>query len=207
VETTQQIVTRRTIKLLFHFTRVENLDAILAHGLLAKTDFAARELTPTVNDALRLDGFPNASNVSIGFPNYKMFYSYRMADTSVKWAIVAFEPRVLWEKDCAFCMENAAKNSVTAVPIEERKGPEALERLFGEFEAKPSRAEMRLIDAYPTCPQAEVLVFGVIEPEYIVGVAFNERGLADAYKVKVTNKKIVFNYELYSYRLDYKHWQ
>jgi hypothetical protein len=73
--TVQEYVAEREIDCLVHFTRASNLDSILQRGLLPR-DILMVEGYNDFNDQYRHDG-TNAVCLSIGFPNYKMFFSLR----------------------------------------------------------------------------------------------------------------------------------
>lgn len=57
----EKIVSQRNIKLLIHFTRVENLQSILENGLLPRSNFEELGAEPLTNDKVRLDGFLGAT--------------------------------------------------------------------------------------------------------------------------------------------------
>ena len=124
----QQEVEHRQIKYVFHFTRASHVPSILAHGLVPRAEWAPQGIQAEVNDQYRIDGHTTANCCSIGHPNYKMFYRMRI-NTDCNWVVLIIDARVLWEKDCAFCVENAASNNVTAVPIQDRKGLAAFRML------------------------------------------------------------------------------
>jgi ssDNA thymidine ADP-ribosyltransferase, DarT len=170
--TIEQIVEARKIKQLVHFTRLENLDSILNYGLRTRGDCLARNIGCVHTDDYRLD-HQEATCLSITFPNYKMFFRYRMQNPNSRWAVVGIRPSVLWEKDCAFCKENAASANVSGIPIEDRRGLAAFSGIFDDFGDK-KRADLKIPDSYPTNPQAEVLVFDPIGTENILGVAFEQ---------------------------------
>lgn len=138
-------------------------------------------LAPQINDQLRLDGHRNSSSVSIGFPNSQMLYKYRMAEPLVDWVILVLHPSILWAKDCAFCKHNAADGRISCRPLQELMTPESLLGMFDEIEGGLSRAEQRLKISDPTDVQAEVLVFDVIEPQYILGVIYEKAAVRDAH--------------------------
>lgn len=169
------------IPFLAHFTRVANLPSIMRHGLYPISRAAQNGIKPEANDELRLDGHKDASSLSIGFPNYKMFYKYRLENPGVEWAVLGIEPSVLWTKDCAFCCHNAADARVSCLPPAQLKTPEAFIRMYEEIEGVQSREEQRLKPFDPTDGQAEVLVFDIIEPEFIGGAIFENSAIRDAY--------------------------
>lgn len=73
----ERIVTERNIRWLVHFTRIENLESILENGLLPRNNFEGLDVQPLTNDAFRLDGFLEATSLSIESPNYRMFWKCR----------------------------------------------------------------------------------------------------------------------------------
>lgn len=200
-------VENRGIQYLVHFTRIENLGCILQNGLISVDSLDNCKIDYHPNDEYRLDNCCNATCLSIQFPNYKMFYKYRCENPDSNWVVLYIQKDVLWEKDCGFCVENAASSNVTSIPLDRRKGVDAFNVLYNDYPGKPSRESLGISSALPTHPQAEVLVFDIIEPKYIQGVAFNNLEDINKYSYLVPSnmpKKVVE--ELFSYRNDYKHW-
>ena len=196
-----------------HFTRIENLPSILKYGLYPKANLGELGTAAIINDKLRQQRFSNATSLSVQFPNYRMFYKLRcdlLEQESVPkthWVVLTLRPAILWEKDCAFYITNAASSGMVMLDIDTRKSVEAFRELFEERDGKPSRAELGISDRFPTDPQAEVLVFDKIEPNYILGCAFNtkynlEKLRTDFPDILFETKKVRFNS-----RVDYKHWQ
>lgn len=205
--TIQDFAAARNIKYLYHFTRLGNLQSILTQGLLPRDQCAARQITPLINDQLRLD-YTDGICLTIAFPNYKMFYPLRCNNPGVQWAVVAVRASVLWEKDSAFCRENAAKAAVTAIPLPQRRGLGALQAMYEDFPGVP-RNTLGIPPQYPTNPQAEVLVFEHIAPEYIVGVAFNDAALRRQYAAMILPRPYEFldAPRYFSARSDFQHWK
>ncbi|MGV6848671.1 MAG: hypothetical protein ACWA5A_09860 [Marinibacterium sp.] len=65
---------RRRIPCLVHFTQVANLTSIMTHGLVPMARADRMGLKPVINDADRWDGYRDAVSLSVGFPNYRMFW-------------------------------------------------------------------------------------------------------------------------------------
>jgi hypothetical protein len=86
-----------------------------------------------------------------------MFYKYSK-DSRSNWVVLLLTSAILWEKDCAFCKENAASNSVRSLPLADRKTPMAFRNLFTDYDSI-NRRELNIPINYPTHPQAETLVF------------------------------------------------
>ncbi len=121
--------------------------------------------------------------------------------------VLGIKPSILWEKDCAFCVTNAANNAIVRIDIEERKGADAFERLFNQIDGKPSREEMRINDRCPTDPQAEVLVFDKIEADSIFGAAFKNNVEIERFRKKFPQKRFKIFSSLFAPREDYNYWQ
>ena len=88
----------RGIKTLIQFTRIENLDTILTHGLIPRELLEHRvflnALNPRFSDLQRVDNRKEMNFLSVSFPNYRMFWSKASKDQE-KWAVLEFEPEFL----------------------------------------------------------------------------------------------------------------
>lgn len=192
----------------FHFTRASNLPGIMAHGLVPRFQL---ENTPNntahFNDPYRYDNERMANCASIGHPNYKMFWGLRQDNREVDWAVLQLSPSVLWEKDCAFCNTNAAKGHIVSVPISARKGVKAFNGMFDEIVLKNTRAQMGIPHHCPTDPQAEVLIFGTIEPHYIMGAFFENQGAVDRAQIAAPSLRCMAHSIPFRPRLDWQYWK
>lgn len=177
------------IPYLLHFTRLENLPSILEHGLYPVGQVHTIGVSPQINDTWRLDGYRDSTSVSITFPNCLMFYRLRMENADAEWVVLILNPSILWEKRCAFCKHNAADSHITIVPLDTLVTPQSFLEMFEEIEGMPSREEQKLKSFDPTDVQAEVLVFGVIEPEYIAAVCFESKKARDTYSPCLGGRK------------------
>lgn len=185
----QDVLQRRGIKGLTHFTRLENLDSILMHGIVPRS-YLVNSATPIngiLTDSLRLDGKDEYSCFSISFPNSQMFYHYRMKERSSKWVVIGLSAQVLVDKteSCLFYPQNAASKVMTDLEVDKFKGAKALEAMFSPF-ANTSKD--------PVDVQAEVMISDVIEPKYIGLVIFNDRNKMDEYQRNYPELKKRFSY-------------
>ncbi|EGQ8539269.1 DarT ssDNA thymidine ADP-ribosyltransferase family protein [Vibrio parahaemolyticus] len=175
-EEIQQILDERRIKVLLHFTQLENLPNILQHGLKTRDELDG---SAKCNDELRLDNHTDTISVSIQHPNDLMFYKYReklrKEDPKADWCVLGIPARILLEQDALFCKRNAACASISCQSEEELRSSASLEAMFDEIEGHTSRADQCLNDNDPTDVQAEVLVKGNIPPEKIKAIVFTSR--------------------------------
>lgn len=196
------------INYVLHFTQAENLSSILKYGILPINQQRFRSILSKRNDLYRLDFCEEATSISIGFPNYKLFYKFRMKDQSVDWVVLAMSAELFLDKQCAFCTDNAANSNVSHQALTERMGPDALRRMFLDAPGKPTRSILDLPKYCPTNPQAEVLVFGEIEPHYIGAILFENNATLAKYRHLVPeNLEVGVLNGYFSPRKDYLHWR
>lgn len=202
----KELVKKRDIQLVVHFTRLKNLKSILEHGLKSRIFLEDNKSDATFNDQYRHDGCKEAICCSITHPNYKMFYKYRQENPEEEWVVLGIKKRIIWKKDCAFSVENAASNNVTKIPIDDRKGKKAFKKLFKEDSSKPTREKLGIADSYPTNPQAEILVFDDISPKDIFGVVFQTNDRVEEYEKLYDGYEFITHDYYFSYREDYENW-
>lgn len=201
----QQFATARNIQYLFHFTQVGNLPSILEHGLLPTNYLDANGINAIRNDPQRIDGTTGIC-LSVSFPNYKLFYPFRKNNPGTQWAVLAIKANVIWEKDCAFCRQNAAKAEVTNIPLHLRKTLPALHAMFDDFPGV-SRATLSVPENFPTHPQAEILVFEPIAPQDIIAIIFDEAAVQRQYSAMNLQQRILYNPSYFSARHDFDKWK
>lgn len=177
------------IPYLLHFTRATNLPSIMNHGLYPIGRAHEIDANPQINDHQRLDGYRNSTSVSISFPNCQMLYKHRMAEPAVDWTILILHPSILYAKNCAFCRHNAADARISSNPLPTLMTPKAFFGMFDEIEGVSSREEQKLKAYDPTDVQAEVLVFDVIEPQYIAAVIFEKASVRDSHLQHLGTRK------------------
>lgn len=203
--TIQEYVTERGIKTLWHFTKLDSLDSILKRGLVTRNVLVGEGNTAVCNDQHRLDG-TNAICLSIGFPNYKMFWSLRQTNPGVDWIVLGINPNALWQLRCVFCAANAASNGVTSIPLQKRMTIDAFKKMFGDFGEK-QRATLGLGDHLPTNPQAEVLMLDGVPIRYVLGAFV--LNIATQQKVQAMHPgfDVRIHAGYFRGRSDYTHWK
>ena len=198
----------RKINSLYHFTKIDNLESILTNGLVPVLVMRENKINYKANDLKRLDGTLEATSVSIGFPNYKLFTKFRFYEyPNYNWCVLELKREILWEKQCKFCSGNAASSAQKLNREAKFNDIDALKEMFQDnrwgrdlFSKLPSD--------YTYNPQAEVLVYDIIEPSYIKRIIFNENRFTLRYKHNENFEKFVFetDIELFKPRKDYKEW-
>jgi len=177
----REAVEARGIPYLVHFTRTLNLPSIFQHGIVPRDEFDNAEIGAHMNDELRLDNQLGANCLSIAFPNAKMLWKLRQENPGTNWAVIILSRTILWEMPCAFCPHNAAAGAITCQPIQNLQTAAAFEAMFAPLPDVDREAEsLKPFD--PTDVQAEVLAFGRIAPEKILGAVFQRRPIRDQYQ-------------------------
>lgn len=199
-------VASRQILNVYHFTKASNLDGILKSGLIPRASLDQIDGYDGFNDEHRLDNCREANCLSISHPNYKMFYALRCSNTQDKWVVIRIAPDILWEYNCAFCHDNAASNSITSEPLENRFGIVAFERMFSPYTFKPSREELNIPDSCPTNPQAEVLLFDTIPIKYFNSICCGDINTYNHYSALYPEINIIIDNSCFSARFDYANW-
>ena len=204
----EKLLKQYQINSLYHFTQAKNLPNIFKHGLLPRDILDSKKIHSYFNDDCRYDKYFNSVCMSIEFPNYKMFYALRQRNPDIDWAVLKLDASILCNFRCAYCWTNAATSLISKIPIEEREGPDAFLGLFGNQPNYPRREELDIPDNYPTNPQAEVLVFGIIPIKYIHNAYFEELSVLNQYRTVIPNsiKAEVFS-SVFRCRNDWEFWQ
>ena len=200
----KDFIKKRRITTLAHFTQLENLESILVNGLLSKHALEENEISYSHNDEFRLEGKNNAICVSISFPNYKMFYKYRCSKKG-EWCVLELDPSILYEKECLFCINNAASSEELRRLDSEKMNISGLKKLF--YDPNFYRESSNLLVRYTTNPQAEVLVLGSIEPKYINGIHFDRNhSKYQEFRLNYPKFKFCVSRGAFSPRCDYENW-
>lgn len=202
--TIQEFAAERGIKYLVHFTQEANLESILQRGLVTR-DALTLEGFDRFNDQVRADG-THAVCLSIGFPNYKMFYGIQKDNPGCDWVILAIAPVALWTLPCAFCTANAALASVAAIPIDQRQTLDAFKAMYADQPGK-ERDKLGIPSHYPTNPQAEVLMLQGVPRQYVIGVIALNPTQEARLTAKYPGLKVRVHAGYFRYRSDYAYWK
>lgn len=173
-----EILRRRKIERFVHFTRLENLEGILRSGLIPAATLQNLVLsTPFLrNDRSRWDGLPEASCLSVTYPNHLMFQSMR-ADGN-NWAVLGFSAAKVLRLPSIFITTNAAKGARKChlSSLKHQATPLAFECMFPD---EPWLSRLNIAGNEPCDVQAEVMVLDTIPPEMLTFVAPYRTALAE----------------------------
>jgi len=200
----EDYVKERRIKYLVHFTKEENFSSIFQRGLVAR-DTLEKEGFVNFNDRYRYDG-TNAVCLSIGFPNYRMFYRLRQETPDTSWVVIGIRPSVLWERKVVFCSSNAASSRINDTSIESRMGIFAFKKMYDDCGEK-TRSCLGIQVDYPTNPQAEVLVLNGVPREYIFGIGVPNSNARQRLLERYPNFNVKVCQDFFYPRSDWTHWQ
>jgi hypothetical protein len=159
------IIKKRNIKRLFHFTQIANVVTILKNGIIpqeTKTDYPL-----LVTDKKRLDRRLDCVSVSLSFPNAKMFYPIRRYRNPYStWCVISLSADILTDLPCLFFPGNAAAYG-HETNRSKWKTTAAFEAIF-----TGNNRPMNLPASFPTDVQAEIQVEKEIPRTMISGVHF-----------------------------------
>lgn len=205
-------VARRDIQYLVHFTDINNLPSILLNGIHSIDYLNRKNLSYTNNDDLRLDGYANSISLSVSFPNYLMFYKYRMSINNPKdMAIIFLDPSILWTLDCAFFYTNAANGLFNQTSLQNLKTFQAWQKLFDSNVRGVNRSSLDIPKNFTTDPQAEILCFNSIPTDKIKYILFDRNSTYQKIAYQLPNIDDMYYYEAERFyfvpRTDYTFWK
>lgn len=203
-----QICKERKIDSLLHFTNINNLESILTRGIIPVCLHETLKINSEKNDIVRRDNHLECTSFSIGFPNYKFFYSIRNNNKDKRFALIKIKSSILWEKYREFCIHNAADNRIISRDSLELSKASEFKSMFEDI-GSVKRSLLNIPDNYTTDPQAEVLVDGYIEVDYIEEIIFNNYDDLNKFKNcnYINNEiKLKVDNEYFLPRIDYIYW-
>ncbi|WP_411840114.1 DarT ssDNA thymidine ADP-ribosyltransferase family protein [Paracoccus sp. ME4] len=180
----RDLMHRRGVNALLHFTPAENLASILEHGLHPRQALDDADHPYVYTDERRGDGFLDAISLSVCYYNYPMLRRLRRDAPRQKWAILGLHPELLIGADLRFCASNAASGHYRRT-MRQFRGLRDFEDMFrdrcpfGFHRGEGYRDTFGYPDNMPTDPQAEILHFGAIHPEWIFSIVTDDAEVAE----------------------------
>ncbi|GIV07762.1 MAG: hypothetical protein KatS3mg017_0964 [Fimbriimonadales bacterium] len=209
----KEICIQKGIHEVVHFTHVENVDSIMKYGLLSIMDLNVRNIPYHYNDRERLECVPEGICLSISFPNYKMFYSYRRRAGEKSFVVFSLKPSLLWELPCLFCFSNASANEVRNRLTADRESlmtAEAFSAMFSEEAIRRHRIRRSVLNIpenYTTDPQAEVICLHPIDVSYIKAIYYNGKfDRLGQWQATEWGHLLQERPEFFNPRKDWEHW-
>lgn len=188
----EEALDNRKIKRLFHFTRIENLDSILKDGIIPRKDLIQSNSHFIYNDDGRWDSMTSCSCLSVEFPNTWVLHKKMDEIPNSGWAIIALDAKLLLEQKNFYAVHNAAARGVSP-----NTSVEAFEKMFDNVimveraTGAPLRFERENLQSYlPTSDQAEILVKGIIKPQFIKKIYFQNERSAKRFEEQLDNQGI-----------------
>ncbi len=177
----------RGVNSLLHFTPVDNLNSIFKNGIAPRIYFEDGD-DIVVTDSVRYDNHLECSCFSLSFPNYQMFEVKRRW-THRKYAVLIVDIDALSDGnvDTVYFLPVNASYREVRWNITDYDQLQDAKNMFAEELTYQNRTVFRngleIPDEYTTCPQAEVMVDGIIPAEYIRELHFyDERTFYEAAK-------------------------
>lgn len=129
-----EIVEKRKIEQLTHFTRLENLHSILENGLVPVSIQQNMKIPSVHNDEQRIDSKLDCTSCSVEFPNYKLFYFFRENKfPGTRWVVVVLNKDVLFSpKNISYYYHTNAASFSRLSSIKELSTANAFQNMFCE---------------------------------------------------------------------------
>ena len=172
----QEIIQKRSIRKLIHFTRIKNLKSIIDNGLLPRSELEKRKIKVDYNDNERMDKWLDASSLSISKKNSFLFPKFleRTNTNENDWIEILISPNILTDKfgECIYCDTNASNHKFEEFRKDQSylKDSTAFENMFAYFVPRTStntgNKRLNHKDNETTDIQAEICVYGTIETKY-----------------------------------------
>ncbi len=219
----KEVVEKRKIPFLVHFTRIENLASILDYGLVPVKRQKEMNIDSIRNDEIRIDERLDCTSISVGYPNYKLFYSFRNQKyPGSRWVIIFIKKDLLYNNDnyAYFCKTNAARVCSGRNDLSLLRNSNSLENMFCESivynddysSREITREKLDIPDFYPTDPQAEILIGNIIKVENIAWIGF-QNSIDRKYFCEELGKEFLSKFDLrespglFEARSDYRFWR
>ena len=166
----KEIIQKREIKKLVHFTPKENVESILKCGILPRADLERKGMIFCFNDESRIDKRKDAICLSITSYNHYLLRKFKTKYQCRKYVLFEIKPQILLDMNIKryYCDYNAAASDVDLsagnieIMFKERQTKIVQERVQNDCRLGKN-------DNEPTSVQAEILFFGRIAPEDIIG--------------------------------------
>lgn len=163
----QDLLNKRGITRLVHFTRVKSLKMIIDDGKIESTRILRKTRRRiSINDRMRLDSHLDYICCSVQYPNVYLLDNYRKRNTANKWVILFLNTDLIISNSTRFSRVNAAKYRGQLV----QDGIEGFESMFRRQVHGMYRLSTHLFNC-PTDIQSEVLVKGPVPISKIIGLA------------------------------------
>lgn len=175
----------RGVKYLIHFTPINNLNSIFENGIAPRVCFGdSGEII--VTDITRWDNHPECSCFSLSFPNYQMLNTKRRT-TGRRFAVLVIDISAMLAPGVDklyYLPVNASYNGVRWNITDYTQLRDAKNMFADELEYKGVtylREKLDIPKEYPTSPQAELMIDGIVPPKYVREIHFcDQRTKIDA---------------------------
>jgi hypothetical protein len=172
----QEIIQKRGIRKLIHFTKLKNLESIYKYGILSRDQIEKEEIQVEFNDSWRRDAWLKTSSFSVTKKNSYLFNVFveRYKTQESDWFEILISPSILTERKCIFCDHNAASRQFDIFRENPKtlSGPEVFESMFNDKVFRTNGCDVRtnLSDDLTTSNQAEICIYGEIKKEYFLNL-------------------------------------
>ena len=175
----KKIIQKRGIIKLIHVTRKKNLKSIYEHGILPRKELDEKKIEYAFNDNRRLDGWVNASCISVTKLNPFLIQKFNERHNlkSGDWFEIQIKPSILTENECIFCDTNAASTTFNSYrndteKLKVLKSWMAFEGMFYKkiYQTQRSITRTGQKTNETTCDQAEICIEDKIPINFFINL-------------------------------------
>lgn len=214
----RELVRKKRISFLTHFTRTENLRSILQTGILPASILKRnRAFSSVIYTSQPLppewSGFVS---LNISFPDYKLFLQLQNHQPG-DWVLLLIDSRALIDYPCYYFPDHAdyfiSNAPAPGQYLNDFQSVKALKTLFEDRE-DIKRKDLDIPDCYPTNPCSEVLSSFPIAPSFISQIwfyseyKFNQWVLSNTeFALSQDKSRWACGMQFFSPRSDYTFWK
>ena len=178
----QDVIEKRGIECLIHFTTTSNLSSILENReLMSRKILESNDLAFDIIDPNRYDDIKQYINLSLSGPNTEMFKAKRRDYKDRNWCVLKIDPKHIYDRETRFSYHNAAhtvklQDGISGDLSQFKKlFKQKLDITNSYGTLNVVTRDTQLLPKYPTCVQAEILVKDSIPLESILEVCFESK--------------------------------
>lgn len=196
----KNILQRRKIRKLIHFTNIKNLESILKNGILPRKMLEENGFLYKYSDDNRIEDRTDCTCLTVEYPNNRMLYMKKQKGDKYVILVLDAESIILNNSKKYFLFGNAASARL-ALKNDDLTDASYFEEMFEDgivWKNKIMYRNSKLPSYISTFDQAEILINGKIDVRDIKEVHFEYETDYNNFKYSCTDKKLLNYFQFVS---------